>query len=134
MKRRTFLATAGAVATGLAGCIDLDEGTGWAGPLSLEAINETNQTIIIQFALLEGDEAFESGLLAEATLDADGDSYVHEVSQVEGGPYRVVVRAGDGPALDHSRTWNPEDCLEFTHRVAIQEDRIVGRHTRCRTG
>lgn len=136
MNRRMFVRSFGAAPLiGITGCLGDDgEDDELVGEGRLRLRNQSGQSLVLEYGLLEEGTALEDANLHSQELVLDGDEAEIVYRDVTGGPYRFVVTAPNRDWQPVEHPWRLEDCTDLTVGVTGLSDAINISSTRCVVG
>lgn len=129
-RRQSITLVAGAIGA-LAGCLGAsdrndDQPSENGGRLSVEIRSEVDRSFRAEVALLEAEQQFEAGRLAQMNFATTGDIQAISKPDVTGGPFRIVIRFFDYlEDQEVDQHWDLDECIEFNTRVTVREDEVA---------
>lgn len=127
-RRALFLCAAGIAS--LAGCLsDTDDDTvdDPMGTLHVDASSTVDQPVQLQVALVEEGSTVKESVIGTYHL-RHGDSMGDTHEEIQGGPFRVVVRIDEDDRRDEwddfEKEWDIDECSELTLQPTVREEEL----------
>lgn len=129
LTRRRVLCSCAAGTASLAGCLSENDDDSRAdeltGTLHVNVSSAVDQPVRIQVVLVEENDDPDESVLGTYHIQ-QGDSVEQTFSELQGGPFRVVVRVDEATRGDDFETmWTLEECAELTLQPTVRDGELA---------